>query len=345
MRGEKGRPRPLRTDPFGHASLREILLNRTRLFASVLVAAFSLILASCGGGGSTASVTSGNANIRFLNGSPDAGAFDVLINGKVVASNVAYGQITTYQSVAVGSSPLPQMAFVKTGTQTNIFPPLTGNTAQTFQLGAGGGSSLTIVVEGEASYVGARGLTLGAFIEPVISNAANTYSIVFHHASPLAALASANGLNVGEYNYSTTTWFVLGNMTFNNTSGSSTSLFGLQSQTAIVGPPGAGFYVGPETVITPTPIPVTPTPTPTATPTATASAPAPVPSPTVYAAIVPGPPTALPSSAGNTFPVAGVDATNTNQSLPFNNDVNLFVYVIDSTTSPTGVQLVGTFSN
>lgn len=351
MQGEKGQAGPLRSDPFGFAVPREILLNRTRLFASILVAAFSLILASCGGGGSTSPVTSGNANVRFINGSPDAGAFDVLVNGKVVASDVVYGQITAYQSLAVGTSPLPQVAFVKTGTQVNIFPPLSGNTAQTFQLGAGAGTNLTVVVEGEASYPGntARALTLGAFIEPTISNATGSYSVVFHHASPLAALASANGLNVGEILFgATNTFYVLGNITFANTTGLTTSLFGVQSQAAITGPPGVGFYVGPETVATATPVPVTPTPTPTPTPTATATAPVAVPAPTIYAAIMPGPAvlqSAIESSPTNPFTVTGVDSNNTNQSLPFNSDTNLFIYVIDSTSAPQGVTLVGTFSN
>ncbi|MGH7684976.1 MAG: DUF4397 domain-containing protein, partial [Vulcanimicrobiaceae bacterium] len=216
--------------------------NRTQIFASVLVAAFALLLASCGGGGSTTPTSSGTAKIRFLNGSPDAGAFDVILNGKVIASNVTYGQITAYQSVTVGTSPLPQVAFVKTGTQTNIFPALAGGAAQTFQLGAGSGANLTIVVEGEATYIGARGLTLGAFIEPTITNATGTYAIVFHHASPLAALASPGGLFVGEILFSATNTFVeLGSMNVNSTSGTSQSIFGLGSQGAVNGPPGVGF--------------------------------------------------------------------------------------------------------
>jgi hypothetical protein len=273
--------------------------KRTHIFASVLVAAFALLLASCGGGGSTTPTTSGTANVRFINGSPDAGAFDVLLNGKVIASNVAYGQITSYQPITVGTSPLPQMAFVKTGTQTNIFPPLAGGAAQTFQLGAGAGAKLTIVIEGEASFIGSRGLTLGAFIEPTIANNPGTYSIVFHHASPLASLAAPGGLYVGDI------------------------LFGSSA----------------------TPVPVSPTPSPTATVTTT---PAPVPSPTIYAAIMPGPAvaqSAIETNPAISFPVTGVDSANINQSLPFNTDTNLFIYVIDSTTTPSGVELIGTFNN
>ena len=324
------------------------MLNRTRLLASAFVAAFALLLASCGGGGSTTPVTTGNANVRWLNGSPDAGAFDVLVNGKVVASDVTYGSLTSYQSLVTGTSPLPQVAFVKTGTQTNIFPNVSG-AQQTFQLGAAAGSNLTVVVEGFASYVGSRGLTLGAFIEPVITNSTGTYAIVFHHASTLANLASPNGLEVGEILFGSggsNSFYDLGAMTFNSTAGTGSSIFGLSSQSAITGPPGIGFFVAPEIVATATPFPLTTT-TPSPSPTPTASN-TPVPTPTLYAVIMPGPPvsqSAVSSVPLNPFPIIGVDSANTNQSLPFNSDQSLFVYVIDSSTSPTGVNLVGTFSN
>ncbi len=79
---------------------------------------------------------SGNANIRFINGSPDVGPIDVYVNGVVVVSNLAYRGISPYKVEPATSNPLPQVAFVKTGTQTNIFPPLSTGAAQTFQLGA-----------------------------------------------------------------------------------------------------------------------------------------------------------------------------------------------------------------
>lgn len=324
-------------------------MTRIRLFAGLLIASLALSLASCAGYGSTTPSTSGNASIRFLNGSPDAGAIDVLVNGKAVVSNLAYGQLSSFVTIAVGSTPLPQVAFVKTGTQTNIFPPLSGNQAQTFQLGAIAGAVLTVVVEGLSTQFGARGLTLGSFLEPTITNTGNTYSIVFHHASPAANIASPNGLNVGEILFgSPNTYVLLGQMLFSSTTGNTNSFFGLSNQGAITGPPGIGFWVGPVVVPTATPVPVnTTSPTPTPTPTSTAATP--VPTPTVYAAIVPGPPVAIASPGANAFPVIGVDTANVNQVLPYpvgtENESTLFVYVIDSTSSPTGVTLVGTFSN
>ena len=280
--------------------------------------------------------------VRFINGSPDAGAFDVLVNGKVVVSNVAYGQITSYQNLTVGTNPLPQVAFVKTGTQVNIFPPPSGSQAQTFQLGAAPATKLSVVVEGRAAFIGSLGLNLGAFVEPTITTATGEYSVVFHHASPAASLAAPFGINVGPVQLgSSPVYTTYGTILFGSTSGTVQSLFGLTGQPPYIGPPGVGFFAAPQIIPTATPIPVTSTsPTPTPTPTVT-----PLASPTIYAVIVPGPPVVIPSPANDNFPVTGVDSANVNQSMPFNTDQNLFIYLIDSTSSGTGVQLIGTFNN
>ena len=319
------------------------MLNRTQLTASVIVTMFALTLAACGGSGSTTASSSGNASVRFINGSPDSGGIDVLINGKAVVTNLTYRQISAYQTVLVGTSPLPQVAFVQTGTQVNIFPALSSGAAQTFQLGAAPGTNLTIVVEGRQKVVGSAGLNLGAFIEPTITNSAGTYSIVFHHASPLAALAAPNGLEVGSIQLGSSPAYArLGSILFSSSSSNQQSFFGLTSQTAVTGPPGIGFYVAQSLVATSTPVPVitpSPSPSPSPTPTTTASPYVPV---TIYAQIYPGPSPAVQPTG---FPIAGVDSTDVNNSLPFSNDTNLFVYVIDSLTSPTGVVLVGTFNN
>ncbi|HTX03033.1 MAG TPA: DUF4397 domain-containing protein [Candidatus Acidoferrales bacterium] len=318
-------------------------LNRTGIFASLIVAGLALSLASCAGGGSTAPNTSGKANIRFINGSPDAGNIDVLVNGKVVASNIAYTQITAYTSLTVGTNPLPQVAFVKTGTTTNIFPS-NGTTPQTFQLGAAVNSKLTVVLEGRASLVGSLGLQVGAFVEPTLTTPSSEYSVVFHHASPAAAAASPYGVYVGYVELgSAPLYLAYGSMTFGTTNGTTASFVGVTNQPAYIGPPGVGFWSGPVIVATATPIPVTSstaTPTPSPTPTAT-----PIPSPTVYAVTVPGPPIAIPSPVGDSFPVTGVDTSNVNQSMPDGSNNILYLYLIDSTSSPTGVQMIGTFTN
>ncbi len=319
-------------------------LNRTGIFASLIVAALALSLASCGGGGSSTPNTSGTASVRFINGSPDAGNIDVLVNGKVVASNIAYGQITAYGTLTVGTSPLPQVAFVKTGTTTNIFPS-NGTTPQTFQLGAAPSSKLTVVVEGRASLIGALGLQVGAFVEPTVTPGSGLYAVVFHHASPAASAASPNGILVGTVALGPApVYTAFGTMLFSTTNGSASSFVGLNNQPTFAGPPGVGFWAGPIVLPTATPIPVstsTATPTPSPSPSAT-----PIASPTVYAVVLPGPPAVIPSPAGDSFPVTGVDPNNVNQSMPDGSNAVLFVYLIDSTATPgTGSELVGTFTN
>jgi len=307
------------------------------------VTALALSLASCGGGGSSTPNTSGTASIRIINGSPDVGNIDVLVNGKVVASNVSYAQVTAYTSLTVGTTPLPQVAFVKTGTTTNVFPS-NGTTPQTFQLGAAANSKVTIVLEGRATLIGSLGLQVGAFVEPTITTSSGQYSVVFHHASPAASLASPYGVYVGYVELgSAPLYLAYGSMTFGTTNGTTASFIGVTNQPAYIGPPGVGFWSGPVIVSTATPIPVTSstaTPTPSPTPSAT-----PIPSPSVYAVTVPGPPIAIPSPAGDSFSVTGVDSTNVNQSMPDGSNNVLYMYLIDSTTSQTGVQMIGTFTN
>ncbi|HEY1726909.1 MAG TPA: DUF4397 domain-containing protein [Candidatus Baltobacteraceae bacterium] len=318
-------------------------LNRTGIFVSLIVAALAISLASCGGGGSTTPNTTGTASIRFINGSPDAGNIDVLVNGKVVASNVAYAQVSAYTSLTVGTQPLPQVAFVKTGTTTNLFPA-NGTTPQTFQLGAAANSKVTVVLEGRATLIGSLGLQVGAFIEPTITTPTSEYSVVFHHASPAAAAASPFGIYVGDIELgSAPLYLVYGTMSFGTTNGTTASFVGVTSQPAFVGPPGIGFWAGPVITATATPIPISSSsasPTPSPSPTA-----APIPSPTVYAATVPGPPINIPAPSNDQFPVSGVDSANVNQSMPDGSNNELFLYLIDSTSSPTGSQMLGTFTN
>ena len=282
--------------------------------------------------------------VRFINGSPDAGNIDVLVNGKVVASNVAYGAITAYQSLTVGTSPLPQVAFVKTGTSTNIFPAISGSTAQTFQLGAASNSKVTVVVEGRAALIGSLGLAIGAFIEPTLTVASGEYAVVFHHASPAASLAAPSGLYVGQVALGPApSYTILGSMLFGSTNGTVNSLVGVNNQPPFIGPPGVGFWAGPVVLATATPIPVTSTtatPTPSPTPSVT-----PIPSPSIYAVTVPGPAAVIPSPPGDSFAVTGVDSTNVNQSMPDGSNNILYMYLIDSTSSGTGTQMIGTFTN
>jgi len=51
----------------------------------------------------TTAAPSGQARLRVIHASPDAGPVDVLVNGQVVLSNVAFGAISNYLSVPAGT--------------------------------------------------------------------------------------------------------------------------------------------------------------------------------------------------------------------------------------------------
>src|ERR1700722_7581790 len=87
-----------------------------------IATAVAILLSGCGGS-STPSVTSNNSGyVRFVNGSADAGAVDIYVDGNLSATdtNLAYGKITAYQSFATGQHAVKVVA---TGTQTVIGSP------------------------------------------------------------------------------------------------------------------------------------------------------------------------------------------------------------------------------
>jgi hypothetical protein len=51
----------------------------------------------------TSPATSGQVRLRVIHASPDAGPVDILINGQVVLSNVAFGTISSYLSIPAGT--------------------------------------------------------------------------------------------------------------------------------------------------------------------------------------------------------------------------------------------------
>jgi len=63
----------------------------------------------------TAAAATGQARLRVIHASPDAGPVDILVNGQVVLSNVAFGAISNYLSVPAGTYTVQVNA---TGTST-----------------------------------------------------------------------------------------------------------------------------------------------------------------------------------------------------------------------------------
>jgi hypothetical protein len=83
----------------------------------MLCAASILVIAGCGGGGST--------RFRFMNAVPDEANLEVLVNGTSVSNNVAYGTTNGYQSVKSGSQQVviePSGSTTALVTQSISFP-------------------------------------------------------------------------------------------------------------------------------------------------------------------------------------------------------------------------------
>jgi hypothetical protein len=93
------------------------LLRLVQSSAVMLCAASILVIAGCGGGGST--------RFRFMNAVPDEANLEVLVNGTSVSNNVAYGTTNGYQSVKSGSQQVviePSGSTTALVTQSISFP-------------------------------------------------------------------------------------------------------------------------------------------------------------------------------------------------------------------------------
>jgi hypothetical protein len=103
------------------------------LCAVVFVVAAGLLTVGCGGGG--------NSKIRFINASPNAPSFNVLIDGKTVLNGLGFGFTTSYMKVSSGSRTL-QFQAVGTATDTTV------NNTGTPTVSIAGGTNNTYILEG-----------------------------------------------------------------------------------------------------------------------------------------------------------------------------------------------------
>jgi hypothetical protein len=85
------------------------LLRLMPLCAGLLCLGTMLLTLGCGGGGAT--------RFRMVNAVPDESNLDVLVDSTTVATNIAYGTSTNYQSVKSGSR---QVQFEPSGTTTSL---------------------------------------------------------------------------------------------------------------------------------------------------------------------------------------------------------------------------------
>lgn len=115
---------------------------------TAIIGLLALIIAGCGGGGSSNPISNPNIGyFRFVNGSADAGAVDVYIDGgKINTTAVAYGGITAYNKFTAGPHTI---ALNVAGTSTAI----TGISSAALTQSVNGGQYVSLVLAGEKNPV------------------------------------------------------------------------------------------------------------------------------------------------------------------------------------------------
>ncbi len=167
-------------------------IARSAITVGSLVALTAALSACNGSAGSVlGGIGSNNGYIRVINGSPDVGTVDVLIDGNIKGQGLAYGGVGAYNAFAPGTHTV------------NVFPAGsdTGTPLATGTVGTNSGFDYTVVVTGEQhpSYQTQPDLAVQAFTEQPYSTPSGGSAINFHYTSPYAA--SATGLNAASIQF------------------------------------------------------------------------------------------------------------------------------------------------
>jgi hypothetical protein len=145
----------------------------------LFAAAAAMILSACNGSSSSSPFFPSNTSYaRVVNGSPDAGAVDVQIDGSIVQSNLAYGTMSAYSSLKVGSH---TMNVFRAGNDSGK-PVATS----TFSLNAGQDTTVVLTGERHPSYGGKPNVALQVFNEQPYNTPSGGAAVNFHNASQIA---------------------------------------------------------------------------------------------------------------------------------------------------------------
>jgi len=278
----------------------------TRAALAVLSLASLASLAACGGGSSGSStVLSQTAQLRFINGSPDAGSLDIHLGtntGGTFAggTGLAYGTITAFQNEPTTGQAIVATAAGQTNTIVSCNLPQLQNNVR-----------YTVVIAGKVANGGGTptGTQCQFFAEPNFTTPTGQASVTMHHASPAAAAAGATTIAFGN--------FTPGQSNFTPYGSNSTATFASSGGATATGTPinvivqaatsgsGSGIYVASQN------------------------------SPnTALATITP--------SQAQTGNAGTSGAGNTSNFLPYQSLINFDVYAIDG-QGTNRVQLVGAF--
>ena len=190
-----------------------------------------------------------NAQVRFVNGSPDAGPVQIFIDNQQqfcasgstgTACSVSYGQVTTY-AVNLGAG---QHAITLKDQSGNAITIPAGSVS----VNGGGHYSLVLTGELHPSYGGAPDLGITTFNDQPFNTPGGGAAVNFHHASTYMSATSPGPLQFG---------YFLNNATSSATPLGQTTSFG--SETTPQGLPSSAlnspitFYAGSATGVTVTP--------------------------------------------------------------------------------------------
>lgn len=173
-----------------------------RLALPAAVLALAGLLAGCNGSASNALGPIGNfgpgsnsAQVRFVNGSPDAGPVQIFIdnqqqfcaNGTTGSGcSVSYGQVTTY---AVNLSAGQHALVLKDQNGNSITIP-----SGTVSVNNGVRYSLVLTGELHPSYTASPNLTVTTFTDQPFNTPSGGAAVNFHYASPYMSTANAGPL-------------------------------------------------------------------------------------------------------------------------------------------------------
>jgi hypothetical protein len=152
-------------------------MKSLRAWALACAVAAGAALAACGGTGGISTavpVQNNTAVLRFVNGSTDAGAVDVYINGVAAFTTINYGTITPNYLLNAGTT--YKIDVYPTGNASNnIVPEITATYAN--------GDAHTIALVGN---IGGKTIATQTFTEPKYTSTITQFAITYHHASPNA---------------------------------------------------------------------------------------------------------------------------------------------------------------
>ncbi len=153
------------------------------------------LLASCGGSGSSVIAgAAGNSYVRFVGGSPDAGAVDVYVDGSALVTATGYGAITPYHRVNSGSH---SVTIYTAGSDTG-----SGLATTTFTTGAGTDTSIVLVGDRHPSYQASSSLAVQVFGDAEYNTVAGAAGVNFYHAAPIFPAATGYDMTSVQFGYS-----------------------------------------------------------------------------------------------------------------------------------------------